>query len=73
MLRDSWVIKEMKKSRNIKPSFETKLGWLGGMVYTGIFYFTLRGLEPWTLKQKEKDNERTELASKVDTVVFNCF
>ena len=36
--------------RNIRPSFHNYLGLYGGMVYTGIFYWILRGKEPWTLK-----------------------
>lgn len=64
MLRQSWVMKDMKKSRNVRVAFNTRLGWIGGMAYTGLFYVCGRGIEPWTLKTKEKDNEETEPASK---------
>ena len=49
-LKASWVWKELHAVRNIRPSFHNYLGLYGGMVYTGIFYWILRGKEPWTLK-----------------------
>lgn len=63
-LRDSYVIKDMKKTRNIRPSFNTKLGYIGGMAYTGLFYVLGRGIEPWTLSHGKKDNEKTEPAAQ---------
>jgi hypothetical protein len=35
--------------RNVRPSFNSSLGALGGVLYTGVFYWLLRGKEPWTL------------------------
>lgn len=64
MLHESWVIKDLYKSRNVRPAFNTRLGWLGGLTYTGVFYLILRGKEPWTLKSAMPDNEKTELAKK---------
>ncbi|CAD5209781.1 unnamed protein product [Bursaphelenchus okinawaensis] len=57
-LKGSAVWKELKKSRNIRPSFNTKLGWWGGMAYTGLFYVIGRGIEPWTLHHGKPDNEK---------------
>lgn len=48
-LKDSWVWKELKAVRNVRPSFHTPLGLYGGMIYSG-FTIATRGLEPWTLK-----------------------
>ncbi len=50
ILKNSWVWKELYAVRNIRPSFHNYFGLYGGMVYTGIFYWILRGKEPWTLK-----------------------
>ena len=36
--------------RNIRPSFNSRLGYWGGMAYTGLFGWILRGKEPWTFK-----------------------
>lgn len=49
-LKNSWVWKELYAVRNIRPSFHSYFGLYGGMLYTGIFYWILRGKEPWTLK-----------------------
>lgn len=51
-LKKSWVYKELYSVRNIRPSCHSTLGLYGGMIYTGIFYWILRGKEPWTLKHK---------------------
>lgn len=48
-IRDSWVWKELHAVRNVRPSFNTKLGLYGGVMYTGLFYVLGRGKEPWTL------------------------
>ncbi|OBS57622.1 hypothetical protein A6R68_11253, partial [Neotoma lepida] len=51
-LKKSWVWKELHAVRNIRPSCHGILGVYGGMIYTGIFYWIFRGMEPWTLKHK---------------------
>uniref|UniRef100_A0A7N6FET7 Electron transfer flavoprotein-ubiquinone oxidoreductase n=1 Tax=Anabas testudineus TaxID=64144 RepID=A0A7N6FET7_ANATE len=48
--KNSWVWKELYSVRNIRPSFHNYFGLYGGMIYTGAFYWILRGKEPWTLK-----------------------
>jgi electron-transferring-flavoprotein dehydrogenase len=55
-LKNSWVWKELYAVRNIRPSCHGILGVYGGMIYTGIFYWILRGMEPWTLKHKGNSN-----------------
>ncbi|VDL73295.1 unnamed protein product [Nippostrongylus brasiliensis] len=55
---NSYVYKELKATRNIRPSFNTSLGWLGGLPYSGLFYVIGRGKEPWTLHHGKKDNEK---------------
>lgn len=53
-LKNSWVMQELYSVRNIRPSFNTRFGWLYGMAYTGLFYWIGRGKEPWTLKHHDK-------------------
>ena len=48
-IKESWIYKELKAVRNVRPSFNTKLGIYGGLAYTGLFYVMARGKEPWTL------------------------
>ena len=56
-VKDSYVWKELYAVRNIRPSFNTKLGFYGGFLYTGVFYWMLRGKEPWTLKHHGKQRK----------------
>jgi electron-transferring-flavoprotein dehydrogenase len=46
-LRESWLWDELRKVRNIRPSF--RWGLWGGMAYGGIDTYLLRGRAPWTL------------------------
>ena len=56
-VKDSYVWNELYAVRNIRPSFNTKLGFYGGFLYTGVFYWMLRGKEPWTLKHHGKQRK----------------
>lgn len=44
----------MWSTRNIRPSFNTRLGWYGGILYTGGVWYLTRGKEPWTFSMHEK-------------------
>jgi electron-transferring-flavoprotein dehydrogenase len=46
-LKKSWVWAELKKVRNIRPSFH--LGMWGGLLGSAIDTYVLRGRAPWTL------------------------
>lgn len=59
-LKESFVWKELWRSRNVRPSFNSRAGFWGGMAYTGLFYICLRSMEPWTLKHGKKDNEKID-------------
>lgn len=54
-IKSSSIYKELKSVRNIRPSFHSPLGLYGTMIYTGIFYWLGRGIEPWTLKHGGKN------------------
>ncbi|KIL68429.1 hypothetical protein M378DRAFT_879939 [Amanita muscaria Koide BX008] len=49
-LRESWVWKDLYEVRNLRPSFNTGLGMLGGVLYSGIDSLFLKGRVPWTFK-----------------------
>lgn len=55
-MRDSWVWKELMMVRNVRPSFNSPLGYWGLMAYTGLFTWLLRGKEPWTLRHHGSDH-----------------
>lgn len=48
-IRESWVWKELRKTRNIRPAFNTRFGLYGGLLYTGTVWYLTQGHEPWTL------------------------
>jgi electron-transferring-flavoprotein dehydrogenase len=49
-LRSSWVWKDLYEVRNLRPSFNTRLGIWGGIAYSGIDSLLLKGKVPWTFK-----------------------
>ncbi len=61
-LRSSSVWKELREVRNMRPSFHTRLGLYGGLLYSGLEAFLLRGRVPWTLKHAGSDHAATKLA-----------
>lgn len=63
-LYDTYVVRELEKMRNVRPSFNGRLGWVVGMPYTGLFYILFGGREPWTFNNKIEDWFLTEPAWK---------
>ena len=61
-LRNSSIWKELKTVRNMRPSFHTPLGIYGGILYSGLEAYILRGCAPWTLKHATPDHANTKLA-----------
>lgn len=51
-LRASSIWAELKQVRNMRPSFHTRLGIYGGILYSGLEAYVLRGRAPWTLKHR---------------------
>jgi electron-transferring-flavoprotein dehydrogenase len=46
-LQQSWIWDELYRVRNIRPSF--RLGLWGGLLYSALDTYVLRGRAPWTL------------------------
>ena len=55
-LRESWVWQELSLVRNIRPSF-AKFGLWGGLAYSALDTYLLRGKAPWTFHHPHPDNE----------------
>ncbi|KAL1989570.1 hypothetical protein VTN49DRAFT_6767 [Thermomyces lanuginosus] len=69
-LRQSWVWKELKEVRNMRPAFGTPLGIFGGILYSGLEAFILRGRVPWTLKHHSTDHAATRTASEYPKIEY---
>ena len=61
-LKESWVWKELKEVRNLRPSFHNPLGLWGGMAYSGIDSLFLKGRVPWTFHHPGEDYAATKPA-----------
>jgi electron-transferring-flavoprotein dehydrogenase len=69
-LRASWVWKELKEVRNMRPSFHTPLKLYGGVMYSGLEAFVLKGRVPWTLKHKGTDSAATKTADQCEKIEY---
>ncbi|KAM0251614.1 hypothetical protein ACHAP5_001623 [Fusarium lateritium] len=69
-LRDSPIWKELKEVRNMRPSFHTPLGLYGGIMYSGLEAYVLKGRVPWTFKHKTPDHASTLPADKVPKIEY---
>ncbi len=61
-LRDSWVAEELYGVRNIRPSF--RYGLLGGLAYSALDTYLLRGRAPWTFHHHA---DHTQLKNAADS------
>lgn len=68
--KNSWVYNELYSVRNVRPSFNSALGGYGGMMYSGLDTFILRGRSPWTFRFHESDASVTETAEKYKPIDY---
>ena len=66
-LKDSWMWRELRTVRNIRPSFHSGL-W-AGIAYSAVDTYLLRGRAPWTFKHKE-DHAQLKPASACPPIVY---
>ncbi|BBK44254.1 electron-transferring-flavoprotein dehydrogenase [Allostella vacuolata] len=66
-LRQSWVWEELHGVRNIRPSF--RRGLYGGLVYSALDTYLLRGKAPWTLHH-HADHESLKKASEAPRIEY---
>ncbi|KAI9864315.1 MAG: hypothetical protein M1813_003235 [Trichoglossum hirsutum] len=69
-LRESTIWKELKEVRNMRPSFHNPFKLYGGILYSGLEAFVLKGRGPWTLSHKKPDHAATELASQSKKIEY---
>jgi electron-transferring-flavoprotein dehydrogenase len=68
-LQSSWVWTELLKVRNIRPAF-ARLGMWGGLAYSALDTYLLRGRAPWTLHHRHSDNETLESADSAPRIAY---
>ncbi len=66
-VKDSWVWKELKKARNIRPAF--KWGLLPALAYSALDVFIFRGGAPWTFKHHD-DHSALKPASRCKPIDY---
>lgn len=54
----------------MRPAFSTA-GLVGGILYSGLEAFILRGKAPWTLKHHGTDSGATKLASQCNKIEYS--
>jgi len=68
-IKSSWVWEELQGVRNIRPAFQ-KFGRWGGLAYSGIDTYILRGKAPWTFRYGHGDNETLIDADKAPRINY---
>ena len=72
--KSSWVYKDLHEVRNIRPSFNTRLGLWGGVAYSGVDTLLLKGRTPWTFRNpKTSDSAHTRPASECKPIEYPPF
>ncbi|KAK7207617.1 hypothetical protein BZA70DRAFT_271787 [Myxozyma melibiosi] len=66
----SWVRDELYEVRNIRPSFDNKLGMYGGILYSGLDTMLLKGRVPWTFHHRHTDAEMTKPADQFEKIEY---
>ncbi|KAH9852805.1 FAD/NAD-P-binding domain-containing protein [Lenzites betulinus] len=74
-LHASWVHSDLHEVRNVRPSFNTRLGALGGVAYSGIDTLLLRGRTPWTFRNTAgtSDAAHTRRAAECTPITYPPF
>ncbi|GMM30351.1 putative electron-transferring-flavoprotein dehydrogenase [Martiniozyma asiatica (nom. inval.)] len=67
---NSWIYDELYEVRNVRPSFDSKLGLLGGLATSGLVTMITRGSEPFTLEHESSDAAKTEDASNYKKIDY---
>ncbi|RKF71819.1 putative electron transfer flavoprotein-ubiquinone oxidoreductase, mitochondrial [Golovinomyces cichoracearum] len=70
-LRKSSIWKELKEVRNMRPSFNSPLKSYGGILYSGLEAYVLKGRVPWTLSHKSTDAAATKTADECPKILYD--
>jgi electron-transferring-flavoprotein dehydrogenase len=67
-LKRTWLWRELKSVRNIRPAF--RWGLWGGIAYSGLDTYVLRGRAPWTLHNRHGDHEALKKARECPKIDY---
>ncbi len=65
----SWLYPELKRERNLRPAF-ARFGLYGGIAYSALDTYLLRGRAPWTLHHRHGDYETLKPAAEAKQIVY---
>ena len=68
-IRSSWIMDELYKVRNVKPSFNK--GHLFGLFHSGLSVGLLGGKEPWTLNHNHKCSDTTLQKHECNEIIYD--
>jgi electron-transferring-flavoprotein dehydrogenase len=68
-LKQSWVWEELSGVRNIRPAF-ARFGMWGGLAYSALDTYLLRGRAPWTLHHTHPDNTTLREAASAPPIAY---
>jgi electron-transferring-flavoprotein dehydrogenase len=66
-LERTWLMDELRRVRNIKPSF--RWGLYGALAYSALDTYLLRGRAPWTLRN-QADHEKLRPAAEMPRIEY---
>lgn len=69
--KNSWIYDELYQVRNVRPSFDSQLGILGGLAVSGLVTMITKGKEPFTLEHNHTDAACVEDASKYEKIQYS--
>lgn len=69
-VKNSWIYEELDEVRNIRPSFNSPFGLYGGLAYSGLEAFILRGRTSYTLHHHKSDASCTKPASLYNKIEY---
>jgi electron-transferring-flavoprotein dehydrogenase len=68
-VQSSWIWEELSKVRNVRPAF-AKFGMWGGLAYSALDTYVLRGKAPWTFHHPHADNETLVPADQAPRIAY---
>lgn len=68
-VESSYIYKDLYQVRNVRPSFHSKLGLFGGLMYSGFSIF-MGGKEPWTFSHGLPDHAQLKPADKCTPIEY---